>query len=98
MVAKLPSVSCAVITLVPEDWAETLKVAEKVPLSDDTVVVMVWWVPKEMEIVVLVAERAPFMVTSTPTGLLKGVMNVISELLQIYVSKLKHHLRRRIDC
>ena len=41
--------SVAVITFVPGVWVGTIKVAEKVPRSDDWVVVMVRWVPKEID-------------------------------------------------
>ena len=68
MVARLHEMSCAVITLVPEDWAETLKVAEKMPISDDMVVVMVREVPKSILIRVFVADVLPDTVTKISTG------------------------------
>jgi len=41
VVARLPSESVAVMTFVPGGWAETLKVAEKVPLLSEVVVVII---------------------------------------------------------
>ena len=57
VVARLPSESVVVIVLVPEGCSGTRKVAEKVPLVLDKVVVMVREVPKEMAIWLLLANE-----------------------------------------
>ena len=77
VVAWLPRLSVAVITLVPMVWVGTIKVQEKVPFAVDWVVVIVREVPKEREIWVWVAKFSPLTITVVPTGLEVGKTKVI---------------------
>ena len=54
------------ITFVPGDCVGTRKVREKVPDEDEMVVVMVRWVLKEMEIILLSKNDEPQIVISLP--------------------------------
>ena len=77
VVARLPCESVAVITFVPGDCVGTRKVREKVPDEDEMVVVMVRWVLKEMEIILLSKNDEPQIVISLPARADEGETEIL---------------------